>query len=367
MLGSISVRSICWRLALTSLIVALTIPVSGQANRANQAQARWYDAYQQAVSAVQRRDWPTAERLLLQALSSGTKPGPRVFAYGDTYIRFVPDYYLGVVYLNTNRAQEAEAAFARVRSQKIIAAKDPEYTAFERQGKEATFNRAFGEAQQLATKGDFTQANSRLDEARTTRIDDTKVTMLAREITQQMAKAQVPPPVNADSPVQAPVQQPATVAQTPPSTTAGGIPNNYTPPNASNTNAGVITAPRVNPTVPKAGVGRTPPDANKTFANQGVILARQTALRDGLLAFFSGDYGSAIPLLASAAQEPSASPRAQVFLACAKVGLVLTGGGDAAMLREARAAFQNADAQRNLSAADRRFISPRVLQQLETP
>ena len=365
MVGSISVRSICWLLALTSPIVALTIPVSAQASRANQAQVRWYDAYQQAVSAVQRRDWPTAERLLLQAQAGGTKPGPRVFTYGDSYIRFVPDYYLGVVYLNTNRNREAEEAFARVRSLGVIGAKDPEYTAFERQAREATFNRAFAEAQQLGAKGDFTQANSRLDEARTTKIDDAKVTALSRELTQQMAKAQVPPPV--DSPVQGPIQQPVTAAQPPPSTTAGGIPNSYTPPSASNPKAGVITPPRTNPSVPKAGVGKTPPDANKTFGNQGIILAKQTALRDGLLAFFSGDYGTAIPLLASAAEPSGANPRAEVFLACAKVGLVLTGGGDAAMLREARAAFQTADAQRNLSAADRRFISPRVLQQLEMP
>jgi len=85
------------------------------------------------------------------------------------------------------------------------------------------------------------------------------------------------------------------------------------------------------------------------------------------MAFFSGDYRRAIPLLDAAAQQPGASPRARVFLACAKVSLVLTGGGDAALLREARADFQSVDLTRNLTDEQRRFISPRVLQQLETP
>ena len=355
MLGSISVKSTRWRLTLTSTIVALTFVVSGQASRASQAQARWYDAYRQGVSAVQRRDWATAEKLLLQAQSSGIKPGPKVFAYGDSYERFIPDYYLGVVYLNTNRDREAEAAFARVRSQGIISAKDPEYTAFERQGREAIFNRAFAEAQQLVAKGDFTQASSRLDEARTTKIDDAKVTALSREVTQQIAKAQAPPPV--DSPVQGPIQRPPPVVQTPSATTAGNLGDVSSTPNASLPDRG-ITPSRGTAAPSKATTNVTIPLPSK---------AGSTALRNGLLAFFSGDYGTAIPLLATAAEQPGANPRAQVFLACAKVGLVLTGGGNAAMLREARAAFQNAGAQQNLSANDRRFISPRVLQQLETP
>jgi hypothetical protein len=59
------------------------------------------------------------------------------------------------------------------------------------------------------------------------------------------------------------------------------------------------------------------------------------------------------------------SPRAQVLLACAKVGLVLTGGGDAALLRQTQAEFQSAALERYLTPADRRFISPKILQQLE--
>ena len=352
MLGSISVKSFRAPFALTTLVIATTIPLSGQANRANQAQMRWYDAYQQGVTAVQRRDWATAERLLSQAQSSGTKPGPRVFTYGDTYIRFIPDYYLGVVYLNTSRDREAEAAFARTRNLNVIGVKDPEYTAFERQGREATFNRAMKEAVDLTAKGDLTQATSRVEEARATKIDNAKVTKLSSDITQQMAKA-AQPPAPTDSPTQPPIQQYPSPIQTPTGPLAGNIPNASNTPNASLPKQGVVIPKGTTATLPKPGIITPQP--------------RSTDLRNGLLAFFSGDYGTAIPLLSSAAQQPGATPRAAVFLACAKVGLVLTGGGDAAMLREARAAFQSVDAQRDLSAADRRFISPRVLQQLEAP
>jgi hypothetical protein len=345
-------------LAVILAAVGHTQPALGQPNRANQAQLRWYDAYQQAVAAVQRGDWVTAEGLLQQAQSSGTKPGRRVFAYGDYYVQpFIPDYYLGLVYLNTKRDREAEAAFARVRSLNLIGPKDAEYAAFERQTRQATFNRAMNEGADLLRKGDLAQANNRAEEARATKIDDVRAGRLAFEIGVEMEKLKPKP---ADTTAQAPVQQsPPSPVQTPAGTVAGGLPNTATV---------SPTAPKTN--VPPPPVGRVPPrggapPGNETFDTKGVIFPRPTALRDGLLAFFSGDYGGAIPLLTAAAGQPGANPRALVFLACAKAGLVLIGGGDAEMLREARAAFQRADVQRTITAADRRFISPRVLQQLE--
>ena len=328
---------------------------SAQASRANQAQTRWYDAYQQAVRAVERRDWSTAEKFLLQAKTSGPRPGRRVLAYGDTYMTFLPDYYLGVVYLNTNRNAQAEAAFQAVREQKVIGPKDPEYVAFERQGREATFNRAFGEAQQLAVAGNFSTATTRLAEARATNVDDAKVNMLSKEIAaRQQVVAAAPPPTPA--PMQNPVQT------APPEPVGAGT----SPPVASNP---PLTTPTF--TTPRSTQTKLGP-SNSTVANMGVIApkalpspARSTALRDGALAFFSGDYGSAIPLLQDAVRQPDAAPRAQVLLACAKVGLVLTGGGDVAMLRQTHSDFQSAGLQQYLTSADRRFISPKILQQLE--
>ena len=344
-------------LVLICVMVATAAPAAGQANRANQAQLRWYDAYNQAKKAIESRNWATAERLLLQLQSSGPKPGPRVYAYGDNYEWFFPDYYLGVVYLNTGRDREAETAFGRVRP--LINAKDSQYTALQRQSQEATFNRAMKEAVELNAKGDFTAARNRAEEARLTNFDNGKATKLLQDINVQMAKATTPappPPVTANpAPVQPPyAQNPATSAGGQPPSTVGSTAN------ASLPNQGVITPPSSTVRNPKI----TP---NQTFDRQPPVVPPSTAtLRNGLLAYFSGDYRSAIPLLTSAADQPGANSRAAIFLACAKVGLALTGGGDAALLREARTSFQSANLQGTLSAADRRLISPRVLQQLES-
>lgn len=364
MLGSMPVSAIPRILLLATAIAAATVAAGAQANRANQTQLRWYDAYNQAVRAVQNRDWATAERLLLQTQSSGTKPGRRVYAYGDTYVApYLPDYYLAVVYLNTGRDREAEAAFERVRTQNVIGAKDPEYAAFQRQSREATFNRAMGEAVALNTKGDFTGARTRAEEARATGFDNAKATKLLQEITVQMAKAT--PADTTPDPV-----PPPPYAQTAPTTAANQaqIPVGSTP-NAALPKQGVINPPVTANPRPSTVVNapKTPLNPpNRTFDRQPPVIPPSAgALRNGLLAYFSGDYRGAIPLLTAATEQAGASPRASAFLACAKVGLVLTGGADAALLREARTAFQSANLQSTLSAADRRLISPRVLQQLE--
>jgi hypothetical protein len=341
---------------MVALFCALSTPVWPQASSSRQTPTRWYDAYQEGLRAVQKRDWAAAEKQFLQAKATGPQPARRVFTYGDSYIPFLPDYYLGVVYLNTNRSRDAETAFQLVRKQNVITAKDPEYVAFERQGREATFNRAFTQAQQLTAAGNFEGVRAALQEALTTNIDNAKVQMFSRENeTQLLAKAAPPnattaPPSTAkleDSPVQ---NAPPPVAKTAPPPVAAPVA----------TNSSVVKTP----------VGRipVPRPQNETVKDGGVIVPPRTAsaaLRNGVLAFFSGDYGGAIPLLQGAAQQPGADPKAQILLACAKVGLVLTGGGDATTLRQTQAEFQSAALDRYLTPADRRFISPKILQQLE--
>jgi len=328
---------------------------------AAQPSGRWYDAYQQGVEAVRKGDWANAEKLLLQAKGSGQKPGRRIFTYGDNYIAFLPDYYLGVVYLNTGRNLEAENAFKVVRDTNVIAAKDPEYAAFDRQAREATFNRAFGEAVNASQSGNVTVANARLTEARATNFNNAKVDMLSKEIAELSAK-NTPPPT--PTPAQTAQTQTPQVQTAPPPLTGGSV----IPP-------AVTANPVVRPGTVASGPGTRP--GNTTLANQGVIqqpkaqspsvppLQISTSLREGVLAFFDGDYGGAIQRLQDATKQPGAPPRAQVMLACAKVGLVLVGGGDATMLRQAQTDFQSGNLQQYITAADRRFISPKILQQLE--
>lgn len=83
------------------------------------AQQNWYDFYDQAVEHVGRGEWEPAETKLQQAKKLGPAPGNRVLRYGMLRRPFFPDFYLGIVYLNTNRPTDALKAFALARAQKI--------------------------------------------------------------------------------------------------------------------------------------------------------------------------------------------------------------------------------------------------------
>jgi tetratricopeptide (TPR) repeat protein len=167
------------------------------AQSSSASQLRWYDAYDQGVAAVQKRDWKTAEQRLNEARTANPKQGRNVLAYGDRYVTYLPDYYLGIVYLNTNRSRQAEEAFGRISTQKLIAANNPEYKAFDQHSRQATFDRAFGEAVGLVAKGDFAQASGPLEQARATRIDDGKVNNLSAEIAKSASAKVVPPTTRA--------------------------------------------------------------------------------------------------------------------------------------------------------------------------
>jgi tetratricopeptide (TPR) repeat protein len=334
------------------------------AQSSSPSQLRWYDAYDQGVAAVQKRDWKTAEQRLNEARTANPKQGRNVLAYGDRYVTYLPDYYLGIVYLNTNRSRQAEEAFGRISTQKLIATNNPEYKAFDQQSRQATFDRAFGEAVGLVAKGDFAQANGPLEQARATRIDDGKVNNLSAEIAKS-ASAKVAPPTTTPGPTTTPPlanagsQVPASTVQTP-------IPNAATGNSTSapgNISRGVPKAPE-NATVVNPGVNTRPPIAKIVPPVDKKLPTPQVsaALRGGMLAFFNGNYRAAMQQLDVAAREPGASARARAFLAFAKAGLVLTGGAGETLLREARADYQSTQA---LVDSDRRFISPKVLAVLE--
>jgi len=83
------------------------------------AQQNWYDLYDQAIIHLQRGEYQQAETKLRQAQKIGPAPGRSVPLYGMLRRPFFPDFYLGVVFLNTNRPAEALKAFALARAQKL--------------------------------------------------------------------------------------------------------------------------------------------------------------------------------------------------------------------------------------------------------
>lgn len=339
-----------WHLWLAvALALSTVVPAFAQ------GQLRWYEAYRDGVAAANRGDRERAVALLEQARRDGPAPGRRVFTYGGQYIAFLPDYYLGVAHLAGDDFGAAIAAFTEVEKQGLVRPGDPEYAAFTRQAQSATAGAAFDDARRLLAGGDFQQAEVRLEAARAGGFATAKVEGLAGEIASQRraASASAAPAATAAAP---PVAAPPSVTQTLP-TPAANAPVDY----------GLGTTK--SPYIPTGPVGPRPddvanePDSKRPDRTPPPVDASTTisaAGRRGLIAYFSGDYRGAIVLLARAA-----SDREAAFLACAKVSLVLAGGADVALLQEARADYRNV--ARGLAAADRRFISPRVLSELETP
>jgi hypothetical protein len=85
----------------------------------------------------------------------------------------------------------------------------------------------------------------------------------------------------------------------------------------------------------------------------------QTAIR----AYLSGQYDQAASLLSAVVSGAGATPRAYFYLACSQTALAIVGQADAATITSARSILAQAGDQAQF-AADKRYISPRVLQML---
>ncbi len=315
-------------------------PAAAQSQRGADTRT-WYQAYQDGRQQLQRQEWQAAIASLEAAKRTGPRPGRRIPFYGDVFDDFLPDYYLGVAYLNAGRLQDAVTAFNAVREAKLIAQRDREYADFTRQS---------------------TAADERARAAATVQV------------------AQAPPDsspaavaaAGSPTPSQSPVGQQAARSPDPPATAAGSAavpapaPPTAEPAAASTTAApNSPTGPPVRPASAAAAVASKRPPAPGPSPNLAAGPAgRAQAELEGLTAFFSGDYQRAANLLSALALN-RASPRVEFYLACSRAALVLTGGADPATLTEARDRFSTVRADQ--FASDRRYVSPRVLELLQNP
>lgn len=105
------------------------------------ASAQWYETYDEGVAAFERKDWATAEEKLAaskkEAADARRQPGRRVLRIGSLRTLFIPDYYLGRLYLQRARDIEAPdrrdelldlaiASFEEARNTNQVGANDPE-------------------------------------------------------------------------------------------------------------------------------------------------------------------------------------------------------------------------------------------------
>lgn len=108
---------------LAGLVLALLVPAP--------ADAQWYRTYDEGVQAAAKSDWKTVETKMLaavdEAAKENVKTGRNVRTYGMRFVNFVPDYYLGLAYLNTGRTQQARDALQRAEQQKVLTSRDKEH------------------------------------------------------------------------------------------------------------------------------------------------------------------------------------------------------------------------------------------------
>ena len=310
---------------LLGMVMGLLIATQSAQPRADTR--AWYQAYQDGVRQVQQRNWQAAIASLNTAKRTGPKPGRRIPFYGDVYDDFLPDYYLGLAYINTQQYKEAASAFDAVRQTGLITAKDKEYAEFTKQSASA--------AAQVANTATVAQGPPA-----------------------QGPPAQGPP---AAQPVPAPpVTQTANadVGNANAPSTAAPPPVATAAPNPAPTNVPQTGAAAARPPATTATARPTPPRPG-TSPNQPyqapVDLKSESA---AMTAFFEGDYLRAANML-SGLTVNGGTPRAAFYLACSRAALVLTGGADAATLADARTRFAGINAA--AFAADERYISPRVL------
>lgn len=335
------------------LNIVLAVLLAAQAAPAAQRNdtRTWYQAYADAQQAIQSSNWQKAIADIDAASRLGApRPGRNILFYGDVYRDYLPDYYLGIAYMNLARFSEADSAFERVKQAQLIAARDTLYTEFTRQA-----GMAKDALQKLAAQNQQVQG----------------------------------PPANVAQTVPDVAQQPASASLAVPAAQGGGAPGATAPvyPGASNPGAQAsagpapgTAAPTLTPEQQKLAASQPSRPATAAVRPAPTVQARATPAarapdakiatsrgpqdeRGGILQFFQGDYEAAGVSLASLAARPGASPRSHFYLACSMTALVLTGKAPRSSIDEARAQMGLAG-DTGQFAADRRLISPRILQEL---
>jgi hypothetical protein len=321
------------------LALALGLFIASQ-NAAAQTPPRrdtraWYQAYADGVRALQQGRWQEAIDSLEASKRAGApKPGRKVPSYGDNFVDFLPDYYLGVAYTNLKQYVQADRAFAAVRASGLIGPRDREYGEFEKQATVASaeVNRAPAVTGAPIPSG---AANASAANAAN-----------APPSTPNPAIQQTPPPQNAAT---------TAVQQAPPQTNPL---SNAGPPATAVTGAPAAAASKApgNTVTPRPA----PIQQNRPVPPGQVAAANEQA---AIVAYLSGNYDQVPLLLGRAVTANAATPRAYFYLACSHTVLAILGGGDANSLTDARAMLARAGDPAQF-AEDRRYISPRVLQML---
>ena len=362
-------------------------------------QGRWFELYDQAVAHVAKGEWAQAEQKLVQARKLGPRPGRAVLRYGTVRESFFPDYYLGVVYLNTDRPRDAAKQF-EIASGQSPDPRDREFAQLQTQ-----LARALQQVKALDTPPQPTPTP----------------TVAARN---PAGSGEKPPgsgekpgsgskPVGTENPIVTPPaappsQPPAAVAQPDARAQLDQVLKSARTQLTAGNTAGARTtieegrrlgldATRLNEVerevrreeiardVRRAVETRNLATASASLsklesidaawattaelrAQVGTLratLQRLSSERRAMVAFFAGNYEQTLTLLNETERSGALSPRGYFYRACSLAALALVANPrDTAKLGEARRQYGLAAARVGELARDRRYISPEILKVL---
>jgi hypothetical protein len=90
------------------------------------AQGLWFESYRDGLVALQNQNWALAEQNLKAALATRSEQGRNVPVPGRRIV-YLPEYYLGLVYVKQKRFQEALGLLQNVQQARLIEEGHPEF------------------------------------------------------------------------------------------------------------------------------------------------------------------------------------------------------------------------------------------------
>ena len=303
----------------------------------------WDDLYRDAIALISKEQWKAAEDVLTRAMKAGPPSGRGVIRRGmfgrDDYF---PEYYLGIIYLFTNRPTEAQTQF-QVARKRGINVKEKEFAAlaqYEARARElididtknrATadrnqqFKRLLGEAQKLLAGARFDDAEAAARQARELNVDNGTVDTVLQNV--QKARATVR------------LQE------------------------ALKRNPSAADLRRLLAEYESAGIPLD--DLRKRLESAELVERRNTVERTAMVAFYTGNYTQALNALTEAEKLLELTPRGHFYRAVALASQATRGKEvNQSLLQRARQAWQTASRNEDQFKPDLRYVSPQILRLL---
>jgi hypothetical protein len=327
--------------------IACLLLASASLAAQNTGKAVWDDLYREAIRHVRSQEWRLAEQKLLESRKTGPPSGRGVIRRGllgrDDYF---PEFYLGVVYLNTGRAAQAIPQFQTAR-QRGLNPKEGEFRQIDEFEARANalveaekrntpaapdpreqFKTAFGNAQKLFAEGRLEEAEASARQARGLNVDNAAVDAFLAKL--------------GASRVSQRLQQ------------------------ALRGNPGLAELRKLLAEYEGTGVPLDELKRRIAAAEAAEATAvRARGERTGMIEFYTGNYQKALGAIAEAEKSAPLSARGNFYRAVILASLATRGKTmNQGQLREARRFYSLAAQQPDAFKNDLRYVSPRILELL---